>query len=817
MKTIREAKVLRRGRKGFPPPRPEGCQQRQSKARAKSWRVTVTYRKISPMSHESSPRAGKESSSHNPTAPAPGEDNLELQIEGFQGTPQEIERQWLEKVYRGRGDTMAQLTLRAVIMGSILGGILSLTNLYIGLKSGWGFGVAITACILSYAIWSGLYGIGLAKTKMTILENNCMQSTASAAGYSTGTTLISAFAAFILITGQPLPLGQTMAWVFFLAVLGVTMAIPMKRQMVNIEQLRFPSGIAAAETLRALHSHGEKGMRAAKALGLAGGLAALSQFLTDGLRLVWAGLEPYQIGSLVDKVNGAVLGSSWIGRTVAFNWDPIFIAAGTITGMRVCLSTIISGTLCWAVYVPLIQHHGSTLMFSTIDFKDDKGRSVFVDKLRAKADPLASYLWSQLLPAATQALQDPGVPQDRRAPILAQALDGILLGPSIYDATRFANVQLSPETSRLLASHPEGIDQVRLNRLLLEDAYPNEVAKSTGFRALVQWTLWAGTACMVTSGVLNFLFQWRTSLRAFRNLGKLFQRGRQGADPLDALEAPTSWFLVGQIVSLAVLAYLGKMSFGMPYWLAAFALVLSFLLALVACRVTGETDTTPVGPMGQLTQLIVGGIHPGSATTNVMSANVVSSAAISSADLLTDLKSGYLLGANPRKQFLAQFSGIFVGTLVSVLAFSVMVPNASVLGTDQFPAPAAQRWQAVTIAMSHGIGDLHPIKKWSIAIGGTVGVVLALLPLLFPNRQKYIPSAAGVGLAWTFHWYYSMLFFLGALVGYVWTKRAPKNAEEFTYPVASGVIAGGSLMGVLLIFWESGPKLFKDLIGHWFK
>ena len=191
--------------------------------------------------------------------------DFELPIEGFQGTPEEIERQWFEKVYRGRGDSMPQLTWRAVLMGSVLGGVLSLTNLYIGLKAGWGFGVAITACILSYAIWTGMHRIGLAKTQMTILENNCMQSTASSAGYSTGGTLISAFAAYIILNGHPLPIGLTLAWVFFLAVLGVTMAVPMKRQMINIDQLRFPSGIAAAETLRALHSHGEKGMRAAKA------------------------------------------------------------------------------------------------------------------------------------------------------------------------------------------------------------------------------------------------------------------------------------------------------------------------------------------------------------------------------------------------------------------------------------------------------------------------------------------------------------------------------------------------------------------------
>ena len=154
---------------------------------------------------------------------------------------------------------MPQLTWRAVLMGSALGGVLSLTNLYVGLKAGWGFGVAITACILSYAIWSALLRIGVARSPMTILENNCMQSTASSAGYSTGGTLISAFAAYMLINRTTMSLPDMLAWVFFLAVLGVTMAIPMKRQMINVEQLRFPSGIAAAETLRGAPRDGRPG------------------------------------------------------------------------------------------------------------------------------------------------------------------------------------------------------------------------------------------------------------------------------------------------------------------------------------------------------------------------------------------------------------------------------------------------------------------------------------------------------------------------------------------------------------------------------
>ena len=76
---------------------------------------------------------------------APAGIDFEPFVDGFTGTPEEIERQWFEKVYKGRGDSMRQLTWRAIVMGSVLGGVLSLTNLYIGLKAGWGFGVAITA------------------------------------------------------------------------------------------------------------------------------------------------------------------------------------------------------------------------------------------------------------------------------------------------------------------------------------------------------------------------------------------------------------------------------------------------------------------------------------------------------------------------------------------------------------------------------------------------------------------------------------------------------------------------------------------------
>ena len=623
-----------------------------------------------------------------------------LPIAGFKGTPEEIERQWYEQVFRGHGDSMAQLTWRAVLVGSCLGSVLSLTNLYIGLKAGWGFGVAITACILSYAIWAGLLKVGLARTPMTILENNCMQSTASSAGYSTGGTLVSAFAAYIIINHQSMSVPLMLAWVFFIAVLGVTMAIPMKRQMINIEQLRFPSGIAAAETLRALHAKSSQGLRAAKALGLAGLIAAIDKFWAEGLSTISASLERFSSGALLTGLQKWLLGShydAWAGRTVVFSWDFIFLAAGAITGMRVCATMFVSGTLCWAVVVPVLQANG--------------------------------------------------------------------------------------------------------------------VIEGAGFAAIVQWTLWFGASCMVAAGLLSFALSWRTALSAFRDLGQMLSFRSAPTSEAGRIEAPMSWFAAGQIVSLVALAWLGHASFGMPIWESVIAVVLSFLLALVACRVTGETDTTPVGAMGKVTQLTFGALSPGNVNVNLMSANITAGAATSAADLLTDLKSGYLLGANPRQQFLAQFSGIFVGTVVTVLAFAALVPNAQVLGTDQFPAPAAQTWAAVAIALGQGLSSLEPVKLWLIFAGGFVGVVLTLAPVLLPKYQAYLPSAAAFGLSWVFHWYYGLLFFLGALVALLLEKRKPKLAEEFTFPVASGVVAGGSLMGVVLVLWANGGSILSKLFG----
>jgi OPT family oligopeptide transporter len=634
-------------------------------------------------------------------------EDFELPIAAFQGTPEEIEQQWYEQVYLGRGDVLPQLTVRAIVMGSVLGGILSLTNLYIGLKSGWGFGVSITASILSYAIWTGIYKIGIVKSQMTVLETNCMKATSSSAGYSTGGTLISAYAAYIILNNTTMSIPLLMAWVFFIAILGLTMAIPMKRQMINIEQLRFPSGIACAETLKVLYSHGAKGMRSALALVYSGLAAAILKFWEEGFDLIKferptfsVDLSKYSLAAYQNSFNLWLLGETWIKRTVSFGIDPLFIPAGALTGLRVTTSMLVGGTLCWCVFVPILQAKGI--------------------------------------------------------------------------------IDLPPEKEQ--------------------------------FKYMVLWPLWGGVSCMVTSGLLSVALKWRSVVMAFSSISRIFSPSNsRTVNPIENAEAPISWFLAGQITSLIALGFLAFYSFSMPVWQSVLAVLLTFFLALVASRVTGETDNTPVGAMGKVMQLVFGGLNPGNMNVNLMAANITAGAATSSADLLTDLKTGYLLGASPRKQFLAQFFGVFTGTVVTVICFRVLVPNADIIGGKQFPAPAAIIWKEVAVAMSKGLGSLEPIKLWLIAVGGLVGIILTLMQTYFPKHSKWFPSAAGLGLSWTFQWQLSFSMFLGAVLGYVFEKISPKKAEEFTFPAASGLIAGASLMGVLIVFIQNGPDAYHQL------
>jgi putative OPT family oligopeptide transporter len=626
-------------------------------------------------------------------------------------TPEQKDEHWFRHAYQG--DRMPQLTFRAVAMGAVLGMLMSVSNLYTTLKVGWSFGVAITSCVMSFVIWNVVRTLSARRlSSMSVLENNCMQSTASAAGYSTGATIATAFGALLILD----PAHQHQPWVivasFTLATgaMGVFLAIPMKRQMINQEQLPFPSGIAAAETLKSLYSRGGEALRKAYSLvaALIGGAVvgvlntAEDQFVALGNFFQWmrAHLFDVHLPEQIPATGFRLLG----GRPmVGFGFEPsvLLIAAGMIVGLRVSLSMLAAAVLGHFVLAPWLYS---------------------IDAASAGA------------PGFVASIPTAG-------------------GGALFHVPR--------------------------------------------------WSLWGGTAVMVFASLTSLGLQWKTVARSFT----LLRRSRTAAPGaagtaadiearMAAIEVPNSWFIAGLIPIMIAMLAVQIIAFQISWWAGVIAVGMSFVLSLVACRATGETDTTPVGAMGKVMQLLFAFISPGNVTHNLVSAGVAANSASSSADLLTDLKSGYLLGANPRKQFLAQFIGIFFGTLAIVPAWYLMIPNEEAI--QKFPLPATNVWVAVARVLSQGIASLPESARWSLLVGGLIGIALPVLERQFPRGRRWLPSAMGLGLGWVVFFSNALAFVIGAVISWVWGLAAKKNQETYNVPVASGLIAGESLMKAVL-------------------
>ena len=154
---------------------------------------------------------------------------------------EERDREWLENVYRGDKET--DLTPRAVLAGMVFGGLMSLSNLYVGLKSGWGLGVDIAAVIVIFAVFKALRGIGLVKQEFGMMENTMMMTVAVAASWISSAGLVSAVPALTMLTGYQFVWWQLTLFIGVILYLGLFMAIPLKRQMIQMDSLRFPANI----------------------------------------------------------------------------------------------------------------------------------------------------------------------------------------------------------------------------------------------------------------------------------------------------------------------------------------------------------------------------------------------------------------------------------------------------------------------------------------------------------------------------------------------------------------------------------------------
>lgn len=561
----------------------------------------------------------------------------------------------------------AQLTLRAVAAGCVVGSVVSCTNIYIGLKIGWTFGASIVSAVLGFALFAAL------GKRLSVLETNITQTAGSAAGaMASAAGLVAAIPAMSML-GYEFAWYELMGWALGVAYLGVFFAVPLRRQMVEVDRLRFPTGTATCETVLAMHGgdgDGDGTLGKAKVLIWAGAGAAL-------YTLAMYFIPDMESPPLHEWFPGGAL-------AVAAAWGfklylgPSLFGAGFLIGPRIAISLMIGALIAWAGLAPLAQDSG----------------------------------WAP--------------------------------GPVMEYATG-----------------PRG------------------------------WLLWPGVALMVSEALTSLGLSWRTFARALRFPSAL----GDGPTGDDDKNIPTSWWVGGLAVGTILTCTLAQVIFGIPVWMTLIAVALSSVLSVVAVRSTGETDINPTGGMGKVTQLAFGGLAPGATGTNLMCAAVTAAGASQASDMMQDLKTGHMLGASPRKQFLAQLVGISAGVILVVPVYRIFT-TAYEVGGDKLPAPAAHAWRAMAELLTQGLDALPPMAGPAILIAAIVGMLLPLLRKL-DGIKAYVPSGLAMGIAFIVPAYYSVVMFNGLLVWFLWKRINPGAVNRYDFVLASGLVAGEGLMGIV--------------------
>ena len=595
-----------------------------------------------------------------------------------------------------------ELTIRGLILGSLITTIFTAANVYLGLKVGLTFASSIPAAVISMAILSAV-------KDSTILENNIVQTVASAAG--TLSAIIFVLPGLVIVgwwTGFPF-------WQSFLicvsgGVLGVLFTIPLRRALVTTSDLPYPEGVAAAEVLKV--GSGRRGETKDETGEAREGLMAviLGSVVSGGFAILTA-----------TRIAGADLAGFFRIGTAAstgynFAWSLALLGAGHLVGLSVGMAMLTGLIIAWAIAVPIL-----TSMLPAV----------------ADADLAAhtSTIW--------------------RTQVRFIGAGAIAVA-AVYTLARLAKPVVGGLITTLASSRAAAIRDERDRDL------------SPG------WIIGLTIVCLVISGWLAFTFARST-------------------------------VLAESAVTLTLIA-------------VPFVLIVGFLIAGICGYMAGliGASNSPISGVGILSivvcaSMLILAVAPTNETRPALVAfalfvtAIVFACATISNDNLQDLKTGQLVGASPMRQQIALIVGVAAGAAVIPWVLNLLAtaygfagaPNVNVVAQNPLAAPQA----TLISALAQGVigGNL----EWKmIGIGALVGVGLILLDALLGAMKKLRipPLAVGIGIYLPMSATFAVV--VGAVISYWYSKRIqkmpnPERAERLGTLVASGLIVGESLWGVI--------------------
>jgi uncharacterized oligopeptide transporter (OPT) family protein len=625
---------------------------------------------------------------------------------------------WFTKVFRG---DMPQLTIRSGATGFLLGGVLAATALYIAAKTGITIGVGLTSVILAFALYRIMHGAGMADD-FTILENNCTQSIATAAGYMVA-PMISSLAAYMMVTGKIIPWWHMVSWMCVVSIIGVLLAFPMKRRFINEEQLPFPEGRASGVVLDALYTgSAAAGMFKAKLLGWTAVCTGIYQaIVSDGwmnllqfkiLRMhQWAGMkEPWTFHERLDtyyyeavgkasQYIPTILGTDIRQLGLRLTLDAAMLGVGGLMGIVVATSCLLGGFINFVIL----------------------------------------------------------------APIMIQAGDIV--------------ARVGPTGAVVPISRAEIVNQ---------------------------WSLWWGVTMMVVGSLVSLLGR----PEIFKGLFKRSAKG-DGTDVLKHIEFPLWISAVGIPVFSVLGAWITHEFFGVPWLLAFISLPLIFVLSVICTNSMALTSWTPTGALSKITQFSMGAIDRTNPASNLIPAGMTAEIASNAANLLSDIKPGYMLGGKPRQQAIGHVIGIFAGAICCVPLFFLLflqpdangVRSVTTMVSDNFAFPAALQWKGVAELIAKGVSALPYSAVVSMIVAAVSAAAIEVARIV--TRGRFPLSAVSIGLGVVLPPESTFAMWVGAMVFWVMKRRNPTpgtKGHEFWVegmePMCAGLISGSALMGI---------------------
>jgi uncharacterized oligopeptide transporter (OPT) family protein len=655
--------------------------------------------------------------------------------------------------------SLAEITVKAVILGVVLSMVLAAANAYLGLFAGMTVSASIPAAVVSMGVLRFF-------KRSNILENNIVQ-TAASAGESLAAGVIFTLPALVILGFWDGFGGINFLWITIIAafggLLGVLFTIPLRRSLIVEGKLKFPEGIATAEVLET-GQEGGKGVWIIAKAALVGGV----------FKLVAKG-----IGLWPEVLEGA----RGIRRTLLYggsNLSPALLSVGYIVGLNIAILVFLGGAANWYVAIPTIVHQNEWPTYDLLneDIPDDWDVSALPCRV---VDPNEAEVWNVFALQCKTAAPDASEKEAAKAKKHNADIKAKLGLP--VEAIKYANQIWSRRTRYI------GVGAMLIGGL---------------------WTIFKMRGSLL-SGI-------KSGLKAYRAMG-----AGQTAIERTEKDMSMKWILVliiASIVPLFLVYQLFVDNVSISLLMAVVMLIAGFLFSAVAGYMAGlvGSSNNPISGItiativvaSLLLVLLMGKGAEGGPAAAVIIGSVVCCAAAIAGDNMQDLKAGQIVGATPWKQQVMQMVGTLSGAIVIAPVLMLLHEAYGFKGEANAGPDALSAVQANLMA-SVSKGVFKGEMPWSFAfIGMGVAAAIIILDLVLEARKSsFRTPVLAVAIGFYLPLELSVPIFAGGLIHWViqsvrrrWNtareqiERSNRNGLLF----ASGLITGEALMGILIAF-----------------